>query len=122
MDTILTITGCLLVGAIVSLIIFAIISSRNYKKDFNKSWIISTIIIGILLFGLNLLYNSKISEIESSKSEFEELKEENLKIKEEKDDLLSQLNELQDEYDNSKKLNDLLSEQLESYGIEPYDL
>ena len=122
MDTILTITGCLLVGAIVSLIIFAIISSRNYKKDFNKSWIISTIIIGILLFGLNLLYNSKISEIESSESEFEELKEENLKIKEEKDDLLSQLNELQDEYDNSKKLNDLLSEQLESYGIEPYDL
>ena len=122
MDTILTITGCLLVGAIVSLIIFAIISSRNYKKDFNKSWIISTIIIGILLFGLNLLYNSKISEIESSESEFEEVKEENLKIKEEKDDLLSQLNELQDEYDNSKKLNDLLSEQLESYGIEPYDL
>ena len=121
MDFILTLLGCLFVGTIVSLITFAIIHSKNYEKDFNKSWIISTIVIGILLFGLDFLYNSKISETESLKSEIEELKEENSKIKEE-DDLQSQLDDLQSEYNNNKEVNNLLSEQLESYGIEPYEL
>ena len=122
MDFILTLLGCLFVGTIVSLITFAIIHSKNYEKDFNKSWIISTIVIGILLFGLDFLYNSKISETESLKSEIEELKEENSKIKEEKDNLQSQLDDLQSEYNNNKEVNNLLSEQLESYGIEPYEL
>ena len=71
MDFILTLLGCLFVGTIVSLITLAIIHSKNYEKDFNKSWIISTIVIGILLFGLDFLYNSKISETESLKSEIE---------------------------------------------------
>ena len=122
MDIVLTILGCLLFGFIISGIIFGIITSRDYEKDSNKPLIISTIVIAIVLFGLNFLYNSKISETETSESEIEELKEENSKIKEEKDDLQSQLDNLQTEYDDSKELNDLLSEQLESYGIEPYDL
>ena len=122
MEIILTTLGCLFAGAIISLFIFAIIHSKNYEKDFNKSWIISTIVIGILLFGLDFLYNSKISKIEPLESELEELKEENSKIKEEKDELQSQLDDFQNEYENSKELNDLLTEQLESYGIEPYDL
>ena len=122
MEIILTILCCLFAGAIISLFIIAIIHSKNYEKDFNKSWIISTIVIGILLFGLDFLYNSKISKIEPLESELEELKEENSKIKEEKDELQSQLDDFQNEYENSKELNDLLTEQLESYGIEPYDL
>lgn len=62
MDTIFTLIGCLLVGIIVSLIIFAIIGSRNYENNFNKSLLISTIIITILLFGLDFMYQSKITE------------------------------------------------------------
>ncbi len=64
MDTIFTLIGCLLVGIIVSLIIFAIIGSRNYENNFNKSLLVSTIIIGIVLFGLDFIYQSKITEYE----------------------------------------------------------
>ena len=62
MDTIFTILGCLLVAFIVSLIIFVIIGSRNYENNFNKSLLVSTIIIGIVLFGLDFMYQSKITE------------------------------------------------------------
>lgn len=62
MDTIFTLLGCLFAGIIVSLIIFAIIGSRNYENNFNKSLLISTIIITILLFGLDFMYQSKITE------------------------------------------------------------
>lgn len=65
MDTIFTLIGCLLVGIIVSLIIFAIIGSRNYENNFNKSLLVSTIIIGIVLFGLDFMYQSKITEYEN---------------------------------------------------------
>ena len=122
MDNVLAILSCLLVGFIISGIIFGIIASRDYEKDSNKPLIISTIVIAIMLFGFNSLYNTNLSETKSLESEIEELKEENSKVKEEKDDLQSQLDELQNEYENSKELNDLLLEQLESYGIEPYDL
>lgn len=64
MDTIFTLIGCLLVEIIVSLIIFAIIGSRNYENNFNKSLLVSTIIIGIVLFGLDFIYQSKITEYE----------------------------------------------------------
>lgn len=62
LDTIFTLLGCLFAGVIVSLIIFAIIGSRNYENNFNKSLLVSTIIIGIVLFGLDFIYHSKIIE------------------------------------------------------------
>ena len=122
MDIILTILGCLFVSFIVSAIILGIISVKNYEKDSNKFLLISTIIVAFLLFGLTSLYNTKISETEALKSEAEELKEKNSNLQEEKDDLQSQLDNLQNEYENGEKLNGLLTEQLESYGIEPYEL
>ena len=122
MDTIFTLLGCLFAGIIVSLIIFAIIGSRNYENNFNKSLLVSTIIIGIVLFGLDYIYQSKISKIETLETEVEQLKEENSNMEEEKNDLQSQLDDLQNEYENSKELNDILREQLESYGIEPNEL
>ena len=122
MDIIFTILGCLLVGFIISAIIFGIISSRNYEKDSNKILIISTVIIAFLLLGLDFLYNSKISEMETLNIKLEELKEKNSKFEEENDDLQVQLDDLQKEYENSQELNNLLTEQLESYGIEPYEL
>lgn len=64
-NIIITILGCLFVGLIISLIIFVIIGSKNYENDFNKSWLISSIIIGILLFGLDFMYQSRISELEN---------------------------------------------------------
>lgn len=64
MDTILEILGCLFAGVIISFIIFAIISSKKYENDFSKSLFISTIIIGIVLFGLDFIYQSKITEYE----------------------------------------------------------
>jgi hypothetical protein len=122
MDTIFTILGCLLVSFIVSCIIFGIISSKGNKDNLDKSLLISTIIIGLVLFGLNYIYQSKISKIESLETEIEELKENNSNLEEKNDDLQSQLDNLQKEYDDSNELNDLLREQLESYGIEPDDL
>lgn len=65
MDTILEILGCLFAGVIISFIIFAIIGSRNYENNFNKSLLVSTIIIGIVIFGLDFMYQSKISELEN---------------------------------------------------------
>ena len=65
LDTIFTLLGCMFAGVIVSLIIFAIIGSRNYENNFNKSLLVSTIIIGIVLFGLDFMYQSKISELEN---------------------------------------------------------
>ena len=65
MDFILTLLGCLFVGAIVSLFIFAIIGSKNYEKDFNKSWIVSTIILAFLMLSLDFLYNSRITNLEN---------------------------------------------------------
>lgn len=76
MDTIFTLLGCLFAGIIVSLIIFAIIGSRNYENNFNKSLLVSTIIIGIVLFGLDYIYQSKISKIETLETEVEQQKEE----------------------------------------------
>lgn len=64
MDIIFTLLGCLFAGVIVSLIIFAIIGSRNYENNFNKSLLISTIIIGIVLFGLDFIYQTKITKYE----------------------------------------------------------
>ncbi len=64
LDTIFTLLGCLFAGVIVSLIIFAIIGSRNYENNFNKSLLVSTIIIGIVLFGLDFIYHSKIIKYE----------------------------------------------------------
>lgn len=84
MDTIFTLLGCLFAGIIVSLIIFAIIGSRNYENNFNKSLLVSTIIIGIVLFGLDYIYQSKISKIETLETEVEQLKEENSNMEEEK--------------------------------------
>lgn len=122
MDIIFTLLGCLFAGVIVSLIIFAIIGSRNYENNFNKSLLISTIIIGLVLFGLDYIYQTKISETESLETEIEELKEKNLNLEEENNNLQSQLDNLQEEYDDSNELNDLLKEQLESYGIDPDNL
>ena len=122
MDTILTILGCLFVAFIVSSIIFGIISSKNYKDNFDKSLLISTIIIGLVLFGLDFIYQTQISETSSLETEIEELTEKNSTLEEEKDNLQSQLDNLQNEYENSKELNDILREQLESYGIEPNEL
>lgn len=65
MNFILTLLGCLFVGAIVSLITFAIIHSKNYEKDFNRSWIVSTIIIAFLMLSLDFLYNSRITNLEN---------------------------------------------------------
>lgn len=122
MDTIFTLLGCLLIAFIISSIIFGIINLKKYEKDINKSLLISTIILAIVLFGLDFIYQSKISETESLETEIEELKEKNLNLGEENDDLQSQLDNLQKEYDDSNELNDLLREQLESHGIEPNDL
>lgn len=122
MDIILTILGCLFISFIVSAIIFGIISSKKYEKNSNKSLIISTIVISFILFGLISMFNTKLSETEVLKSETETLKEDNANLQEEKDNLQSQLNDLQNEYENSEELNKLLTEQLESYRIEPYEL
>lgn len=65
MDTIFTLLGCLFAGIIVSLIIFAIIGSRNYENNFNKSLLVSTIIIGIVLFGVDFIYQTKITKLEN---------------------------------------------------------
>ena len=80
---IFTILGCLFVSFIVSLITFAIIGSRNYEKDFNKSLIISTITLTVVLFGLNLLYNSRISKLENMIYNANSLEELQLNLKEE---------------------------------------
>ena len=49
--------------------------------------------------------------------------EENIfKFEEEKDDLSSQLEYLQEEYEYDEELISILKDQLKSYGIEPYEL
>ena len=52
----------------------------------------------------------------------EELEEKIFKLEEEKDDLSSQLEYLQEEYEYDEELISILKDQLKSYGIEPYEL
>ena len=80
---IFTILGCLFVSFIVSLITFAIIGSKNYEKDFNKSLLISTIILTIMLFGLSFLYNARISKLEDMIYNANSLEELQLKLEKE---------------------------------------
>ena len=80
---IFTILGCLFVSFIVSLITFAIIGSKNYEKDFNKSLLIYTIILTIMLFGLSFLYNARISKLEDMIYNANSLEELQLKLEKE---------------------------------------
>lgn len=96
-----------------------------------KIWkmIIFIIIICLLMYGYYLESkkpdSSPIhshSKEEQLEIEIEELKEENFKLTEERNDLNSQLDEIKKENEYNKDLIDILRDQLESYGIEPYEL
>lgn len=65
MNIILELLGAIFMGFVISLFIFAIIGSRNYENNFDKSLLTATIIIGIALFGLDFIYQAKISQYEN---------------------------------------------------------
>lgn len=96
-----------------------------------KLWkiIIFIIIICLLMYGYYLESKKpnsspihSYSKEEQLEIEIEELKEENFKLTEERNDLNSQLDEIKKENEYNKDLIDILRDQLESYGIEPYEL
>lgn len=91
--------------------------------------IIFVLVICLIVFGYfleenknNIITNPKLSKQEELEIEIEELKEENFELQETKEDLSGQLEELQRDYNNAEDLIDILRDQLESYGIEPYEL
>lgn len=91
--------------------------------------IIFIVIVGLLVYGYiyegnksNIIENPKYSKQELLEMEIEELKEEISNLEEERDDLSDRLDSLQHEYDYAEELIELLQDQLESYGIEPYEL
>lgn len=91
--------------------------------------IIFIVIVVLLIYGYifeqnksNVTENPKYSKQELLEIEIEELKKEIYLLEEERDNLSSDLNYLQHEYDHAEELIKLLQNQLESYGIEPYEL
>ena len=89
------------------------------------------IIVGIMLFIYICFSQEKntelISEYEPNRedilnSENDELERQNEEYKEEISHLQSRIEELESLYEDTESLVDILREQLESYGIEPYDL
>ena len=55
-------------------------------------------------------------------ADIEDLKEKNNRYQEKISDLEAELEELKRNYEYDEELIELLQEQLESYGIEPYEL
>lgn len=97
----------------------------------DSRWKIITfiLVVCLLVFGYfleenksNVTTNPRLSKQEELELEIEELKEENFELQETKEDLSGQLEELQRDYNNAEDLIDILRDQLESYGIEPYEL
>lgn len=80
--------------------------------------IITMAIIAFTLSGCS----EDISKIEKLELQIDELKETNSEFEDEISRLNSQLENLQDKYEYDEELIQLLQEQLESYGIEPYEL
>lgn len=102
------------------------------KKEYLKK--ILKILVCILIFGIiiyfyilenqksNFIINPKLSKQEQLELKIEELKEENYKLEDELSDVSSQLEDLQRDYAYAEDLIDILQDQLEEYGIEPYEL
>lgn len=97
----------------------------------DSRWKIITfiLVVCLIVFGYfleenksNVTTNPRLSKQEELELEIEELKEENFELQETKEDLSGQLEELQRNYNNAEDLIDILRDQLESYGIEPYEL
>lgn len=99
----------------------------NFKKVIKIFiWIVIVIII-VLAYSQEEKKSNVISEYDFTKQELlemeiEELKSENYDLEEKCSSLSGQLEELQSLYKDSEELIDMLREQLESYGIEPYEL
>lgn len=102
------------------------------KKEYLKKTL--KILVCILIFGIiiyfyilenqksNFIINPKLSKQEQLELKIEELKEENYKLEDELSDISSQLEDLQRDYAYAEDLIDILQDQLEEYGIEPYEL
>jgi len=97
----------------------------------DSRWKIITfiLVVSLIIFGYfleenksNVTTNPRLSKQEELELEIEELKEENFELQETKEDLSGQLEELQRDYNNAEDLIDILRDQLETYGIEPYEL
>jgi len=97
----------------------------------DSRWKIITfiLVVCLIIFGYfleenksNVTTNPRLSKQEELELEIEELKEENFELQETKEDLSGQLEELQRDYNNAEDLIDILRDQLETYGIEPYEL
>lgn len=91
--------------------------------------IIAIVIIALLVYGYflennksNIIPNPTYSKQEQLEIKIEELEEKIFNLEEERDSLSSQLEHLQEEYEYDKELVNILKDQLESYGIEPYEL
>lgn len=65
---------------------------------------------------------TRLTKQEQLELKVEELKEDNYKLEEDLSHANSRLEELEREYEYAKDLIDVLKEQLEEYGIEPYEL
>ena len=110
------------------------------KKLFEKmvevwcNWWFLIIIIIVVVFGL--IYEksiednnydkpipySSLTENEKKDSKIEALEEENTKLKEELSNTAGELEELKIEHKNAEDLIELLRNQLEEHGIQPYEL
>lgn len=101
---------------------------KEYLKKTLKI-LVCILIIGIIIYFYiledqksNIIVNPRLSKQEQLELEIEELKEENYKLEDELSDVSSQLEELQRDYAYAEDLIDILQDQLEEYGIEPYEL
>lgn len=102
------------------------------KKEYFKKILkilVCILIVGIIIYFYilenqksNIIINPKLSKQEQLELKIEELKEENYKLEDELSDVSSQLEELQRDYAYAEDLIDILQDQLEEYGIEPYEL
>lgn len=90
--------------------------------------VITILIIGIVIYML-YLYESNhssdyvdVSSQDVLNSKIEDLKFQNQILEDKINNLNIKLEDLQKKYDYDEELIDLLQKQLESYGIEPYEL
>jgi FtsZ-binding cell division protein ZapB len=85
--------------------------------------IVFVIIVLLIIYIYNFEEkNPRYSKSELLEMEIEELKEDNTKLEDERNSLNSELDNLRHDYEYSQELIQLLREQIESYGIEPYEL
>jgi len=102
-------------------------NKEKLKEKIKAVCIVIGIIIAIyLLWGkeekTGTIPRYELTEEEQLKSDIEELKEKNNRYQEEISELETELEEIKINYKYDEELIELLQDQLESYGIEPYEL